>query len=815
MRILTTALLRLFSQTYFLLASLYCFLAFIPYTYLFVIVNPPYQWLITFAHYNLLLLWIAIATSVVADWPLRFNAVCRIITGAELGFALIVSIDNPVFHIRNDGTALGWGIGFQVPILIRSAYGLLRRASTSEQNVRSSIAYSDGIIAGLLTALVSIAALRLQSTIFIGPLPVQRNDAELMLWVVVEHVTFAIALLSVINLARSVLSMFTDDSFILGPGIVGSVIFTLLAFGCHFFIEQSLSLHGWAVWGYSVLLSVTVTLSGLGLLLPMLSARKPGEGSWWLLRTVAILLILFVLYVLVTIDPRDDWNGIIHKMLTLLLWVVLAVGIWRLRSVRKQYSIGTILVVALITGAVYETLNRSKLVWAADIGANRTQIAGQVENYADRNASFGLVDKMLGNQEAAPCDTACKTLRQYSNVRPPPIPRELKLVDNLTPTTGPKPNIFIIVIDSLRPDYLGIYNPRVDFTPHFDAFARDSIVMRRAYSNYAGTSLSEPSIWSGALLLHAHYAEPFQKINSLEKLARTDGYQIVLSYDVVLRNLIPDSSDLVKLDSDKRVWQQVELSSTMRQLKDFLDHRSPQDSPVLFYTQAMNIQVHADNNLPKRTGQNWQRRDGFEDRIAYGLHQTDEFFGDFIAYLKTRKLYDDSIIIVTSDHGDATGELGRESHSYIIYPEVMHVPLIVHLPPSMRKKYVYDENRIATLVDITPSLYYLLGHRPVEANPLFGRPIFIETAEEFSNYPRGDLLLASDCCAIYGILADDGRWMYTTYDSPSRSMLFDLVQDPDAQHNILTPTLKKQYDDRILQYLRLISKFYGHQPTGG
>jgi len=46
-------------------------------------------------------------------------------------------------------------------------------------------------------------------------------------------------------------------------------------------------------------------------------------------------------------------------------------------------------------------------------------------------------------------------------------------------------------------------------------------------------------------------------------------------------------------------------------------------------------------------------------------------------------------------------------------------------------------------------------------------------------------------------------------------MLFDLVQDPKARNSVLTPEVKKQYDDRILQYLQLISKFYGHHPTGG
>jgi hypothetical protein len=339
--------------------------------------------------------------------------------------------------------------------------------------------------------------------------------------------------------------------------------------------------------------------------------------------------------------------------------------------------------------------------------------------------------------------------------------------------------------------------------------------MRNAYTDYAGTSLSEPSIWSGALLLHSHYAQPFEKVDSLEKLARIDRYQMVISYDAILRELIPPADDLIKLDMEKKSWWEIEISSTFRQLEDFLDHRPPGAAPVFFYTQAMNVQAHAENDLPKRTSQNWRTREGFDDRIAYALHQTDEFLGGFVGYLKSKNLYDNSIIIVTADHGEATGELGRRSHSTIIYPEVMRVPLIVHMPLIMHGKYIYDDKRISTLIDIAPSIYYLLGHRPIKSDPLLGRPIFVGSAEEYQRYPRPDLFLASDSLAAYGILAGDGRWMYTTYDSPSRSMLFDLAKDPTAQNTVLTPAFKKQYDDRILQYLQIISKFYGHHPTGG
>jgi hypothetical protein len=816
MKAWTNTLLKLCWGSYFILASLYCFLAFIPFTYLFVIVNPPYRWMVVFAHYNVVLLWLAVGAFVLSLRRQITAGMGRAMAIAVAGLAVILSIHNPISHIQNSMGALVWSVGFLLPLLLVAASDFIRRASAAgAQDRYASIAYSDAIFVGALAGLISIAAPRLFEAARGGALLLQSHDAELMFWVVVEHVTVAMLAASFINLIQLLLSTRTKNALILNSAVIGFVVFIGLAFGCVSLVEDSLGLRGWPAWTYSVLFAATLTLCGMALLAPVLASERRDTRNRWLPGAIAILLLAFVICAPLSVNSGDDWNGILHQTFTLLLWAILAIGICRLRLLQKQYAIGTILVIALATCGAYEALNHSKRLWAADIGQNQVQIRREINNYSAQNTSFGLADRMLGNQEPEPCDASCKTLRQYSNIPHATIGRELNLVDRLVPDNGPKPDIFIIVIDSLRPDYLGAYNPRVDFTPNIDALARDSVVMRRAYADYAGTSLSEPSIWSGALLLHSHFAQPFQKVDSLEKLAHVDGYRMVVSYDAVLSELLAPSDDLVKLDADKKSWGEIEISSTLRNLEDVLDRRPTNASPVFFYTQAMNVHAHAANDLPKRTSRNWKTREGFDDRIAYAVHQTDESLGAFVGYLRSKNRYDNSIVIVTADHGEATGELGRTSHSTIIYPEVMRVPLIVHLPRAMRARYVHDENRISTLIDIAPSLYYLLGHRPITPNPLVGRPMFVETAEEYQSYPRPDLFLASDSLPAYGILSGDGRWMYTTYDSPSRSMLFDLAKDPNAQLNVLSPELKKQYDARILEYLQLISRFYGHHPTGG
>ena len=69
--------------------------------------------------------------------------------------------------------------------------------------------------------------------------------------------------------------------------------------------------------------------------------------------------------------------------------------------------------------------------------------------------------------------------------------------------------------------------------------------------------------------------------------------------------------------------------------------------------------------------------------------------------------------------------------------------------------------------------------------------------------------------AVYGILTADGRYLYTTYDSPAQSYLFDLTNDPNAQHSILTPALKQRYDEEIIEYLHTVGDYYGYKPGVG
>jgi len=816
------ALSKLFFGVYFFLTSFYCLLAFLPYTYTAVVKAPPYAWMPWFVKHHGSLYWLALFAVAMSCWKSRKTCWYRFAFGALALSGLFLMVRPFMPFVHDDNATYFWGLAALLPVMLIAASDLLASSfwRGKDEAASSQLSYSSAILAAVLIALLhALGALFRgyvagQGILLSQPL----YDFELIGWSVISHAVIAIILLSVLNLIRMVAAR-TVHPPALRLALLGSLTWVALWTAIEHFLGTALSFEGWRAHVYAVVLAATLSLFSIFVASSFFLRGKsavsinPTRRRFFLIGACASMA--FAAFVFPVLIGGGDWNGILQTTFALTVWLVLGVCFYSLRPRCGHYSLATILGMLILAGCGYKALHASAIFWAKPLGPDNTAISFTMESYANRDASFALAHYLLGNTRSASCGDLCRVVRQYANVRNATARADLKLVDRLVPTQVNRPNIFIFVIDSMRPDYLGAYNTRADFTPNLDKLAQDSMVLRNVYTQYAGTSLSEPAIWSGAMLLHAHFLRPFHRVNGLEKLAQTDGYQIMVSWDTVLQQILSPSPDLIKLDTDKALWNNFETCSTVEQAESALDNRADKTRPVLFYSQPMNVHQHAKNNIPTATRENWPARPGFVDRISYEVHYTDGCLGGFFNYLKARGLYDNSVIIVTADHGDATGEFGRSGHSLIIYPEIMRVPLIIHLPKNLRKKLVYDNNRISALTDITPSLYYLLGHKPIVANPMFGRPLFAETLQELHSYKRDDLFLASDVRAVFGLLSENGRWFYTTYDSPAESMLFDLAHDPNATHNVVTEELKKQYDTRVIEHLQAIGDFYGYKPGVG
>ena len=96
--------------------------------------------------------------------------------------------------------------------------------------------------------------------------------------------------------------------------------------------------------------------------------------------------------------------------------------------------------------------------------------------------------------------------------------------------------------------------------------------------------------------------------------------------------------------------------------------------------------------------------DLYDGEIAY----TDAQFGLLVQQLKAQGQYDDTLIVVAGDHGEAFGEHGDFVHGHLAYEEIMRVPLIVKFPAGFALS-ADATDALAQLVDIAPTVLDTLG----------------------------------------------------------------------------------------------------------
>jgi arylsulfatase A-like enzyme len=99
----------------------------------------------------------------------------------------------------------------------------------------------------------------------------------------------------------------------------------------------------------------------------------------------------------------------------------------------------------------------------------------------------------------------------------------------------------------------------------------------------------------------------------------------------------------------------------------------------------------------------------------------DAQFGELIAELKRRGLYDDLAIVVTSDHGEEFQDHGGFWHGTTLYDEALHVPLLLKLPGNQRRDQVVTH--LVQSIDLMPTLLGLAGVAVppgVQGHELFG-----------------------------------------------------------------------------------------------
>ena len=817
---------RLCFCAFMLVTAAYCLLAYIPFTYQWVINYNLVGWLPGFVKCHPYLYWLAlvmVAATLVPD--LRRGETRRLAVGFLLGHAAVGVglVLRPVLSgIENDGISFIWSVAWLFPLLWLGAIDYVAKAGeirwTAVAERDSQVLLAACLTAVFLSALyASLFCVRLVRN---GSDAFPTSDKLIAFSVSVASHLFAFALLfASLKLINSISRRFSRGAkvefllcHLLAAGfsavVIRKTILPAIAF------NNGLA----ALYSLAAGLSIAVFLMGLslrlhrseeqvsrGLRMALGPITLPGLSSHYGIALWAALAWLFA-WAVPAAAAMKDWDFLLQKLSAIAIWPISFAAFYTLtsRARNRQFNTAVVMLIAASAFAIYKQVDASRLRLPFLNGAT-IDMSAALERYSAYDVSLRVIREI--SSKSTNDSSFYEYLREYTNILPStrvaPVP--VNLVDNLKRTEGNKPNIFIFVVDSFRRDYLSPYNKTVRFTPNIDAFAQDSVVMENAFTRYGGTALSEPAIWAGAMLLHKQYVLPFYPMNSLQKLVDTDDYQSFISMDPILKELLRPSPWIVELDKRPDAHN-FDFCWSLKELEKGIDERQT-SRPVFAYAQPWNIHTHI-IATEGRTVPDGEEYPGFWAPYASRVKYMDACFGEFIEYLKARGLYDNSVVILTSDHGDALGEDGRWGHSYWVFPEIMRIPLIMHLPPKLRGGLTWNSKAATFSTDITPSLYYLLGHKPIVANKLFGRPLFTATEQERIEYLRESYVVASSYGAAYGVVGGDGRWLFVADGVRDKDYFFDLSGEGDGRLNPFTSNTRIEQQQLIRDYIGAINQFY-------
>src|SRR5205814_5527591 len=106
-------------------------------------------------------------------------------------------------------------------------------------------------------------------------------------------------------------------------------------------------------------------------------------------------------------------------------------------------------------------------------------------------------------------------------------------------------------------------------------------------------------------------------------------------------------------------------------------------------------------------------------RYDGGIRSGDTIVGKLLAALRSRDLLDETVVIVTADHGEEFYDHGNWGHGHSVYNELLHVPLIVRYPARFPRGVRVDSTVMT--IDVMPTILELAGVR--SAAPMAGQSL--------------------------------------------------------------------------------------------
>jgi arylsulfatase A-like enzyme len=392
-------------------------------------------------------------------------------------------------------------------------------------------------------------------------------------------------------------------------------------------------------------------------------------------------------------------------------------------------------------------------------------------------------------------------------------------------------NVIIIVLDAARPDYFGCYGADFGATPNIDEFAETALLFRSAVASAPYTISSISTLFSGVspeshgvVEIVSAYPEGLQ---NMARAFRQKGYftSALSGVRFIDRKfgITRDCDVVVGLRSEENIeadYSEMEFERA----EGVVEEAAGSGKPVFIY--AHFLPPHWPYRPPAPFNQrfitdpdvgNWELTHDFyrvEADFANGLVSFDHphvqslrklylnnfAYADsvvqrFLALLKENGLYEDSLIIITADHGEAFGEHGRPGHNSTVYEEMIRVPLLVRLPDGRSG----EVDTPVGLIDVFPTLNDLLGLGQ-DVSLFEGRSFAAQLGDGETGNGRLYYLRA-DNRNVFSLRAP----RYKLVSSYFLEELFDLHEDPHETRNVIDeyPVLSASMLQKVLSYRAL------------
>lgn len=342
-------------------------------------------------------------------------------------------------------------------------------------------------------------------------------------------------------------------------------------------------------------------------------------------------------------------------------------------------------------------------------------------------------------------------------------------------------NILLITIDTLRPDRLGCYSKVHLETPVIDSLSERGILFTKAFAHTSTTLPSHANILLGTTPLYhgVHDNATFvvkAKFLTLAEHLRNHGYStgaFVGAYLLDSRFGLGQGFDTY--DDDCKGQRSKRLSSIERKAEAVVDNAlnwlEGQINPWFLWIHCFDPHDPYEPPEPFKTQ---YEKDPYSGEVAY----VDFVLRRLFSYMRENDLLDETLIVLTGDHGESLGEHGEKTHGYFAYNSSIWVPLIISIP-GMKSGEV---NQQVTHIDIFPTVCDVLNiEKPpfvqglslipaMKGKKMKKRSIYIESLYPY--YSRG-------WAPLRGFISGSDKFM----DSPIPE-LYDLDGDFDELENL-------------------------------